>query len=63
MHEEHQERISHIWQQYIAKQAVHQLAEWQWKNGRWVSTTVIRVNRDNAPVGGVFVGCANARPT
>ncbi|GMK53719.1 hypothetical protein CspeluHIS016_0103050 [Cutaneotrichosporon spelunceum] len=53
--EEHQERIGQIWRQYIRKQAIHETAEWQWKNGRWVAATVIRVNSDGAPAN--IIGC------
>ncbi|BEI98772.1 hypothetical protein CcaverHIS631_0310710 [Cutaneotrichosporon cavernicola] len=53
--EDHQERVSHIWQQYISKQAIHERAEWPWRNGRWVDTTVIRVNRDGSPAS--IIGC------
>lgn len=35
---DHQERIGKVWEQYVAKSATHEAAEWQWKNGRWVST-------------------------
>ncbi len=54
--EDHQERVSGVWQQYIGKKAVNAMAEWPWKNGRWCATTVIRVNRDeNAPAN--IIGC------
>ncbi|TXT14114.1 uncharacterized protein COLE_00307 [Cutaneotrichosporon oleaginosum] len=53
--EDHQEHVSQIWRQYIGKQAVHETAEYQWKNGRWCATTVIRVNRDDAPAH--IIGC------
>ncbi|BEJ14043.1 hypothetical protein CspHIS471_0312170 [Cutaneotrichosporon sp. HIS471] len=52
---DHQERVSHIWQQYVSKQAIHERTEWPWRNGRWVDTTVIRVNRDGTPAS--IIGC------
>lgn len=35
---EYQAHVSKVWEQFIRKSEDTANAEWQWQNGRWVST-------------------------
>lgn len=54
--EEHQERIRMVWEAFVVSSDQSRQAEWQWKNGRWCSTQVIRLgNVDEGSTTG-FIG-------
>lgn len=54
---EHQRMVMQIWEGFISSGHDMSTAEWQWNNGRWVSTKVVRLENiaPNAPPG--FIGC------
>ncbi|KAL1413038.1 hypothetical protein Q8F55_000787 [Vanrija albida] len=56
--EDHQARIRHLWETYVPSTAPSVWAEWQWKNGRWGATQVLRLDEvvPGSPPG--FIGCS-----
>lgn len=56
--EEHQARIRHLWETYVPSTAPSVWAEWQWNNGRWGATQVLRLDEvvPGSPPG--FIGCS-----
>lgn len=46
--EEHQQRVRGVWANFVPSNEATTGAEWQWTNGRWVSTKVVRLENDEA---------------